>query len=362
VDEPVLRAVFGHRVGGLGFDDGLEAGPGVLGLVGPSGAGKTTLLRVIAGLATPAAPRAGVMLGDRVLFDSARGVNVPPEGRRVGLMFQEGALFPHLTVAQNVAFGMRDGGPHGGRDRRRRVQETLERFGLAPLATRRPDALSGGERRRVALARALAAEPEALLLDEPFTGLDVETKARVTSEVARHVRDAGMPVVLVAHEFADVAGLASRVAVMEAGRIVQSAPPLELVAAPLTPFVAALAGVNFIRGVASRRGDLTHIRPREGGAVLVSTDAGSGEVAAVVSPWDVAVSVEPPGGSALNSVVGPVVHLTTVGNRVRVSVGSIPLVVAEVTEQSARRLGLAPGMRVVASWKATGTRLVRVGS
>ena len=359
MDEPVLRADVGHRLTRVHLDASVEVGREIVGLVGPSGAGKSTLLRAIAGAFSP--ERGVIRLGQRVLFDRAQGTNVPPDRRRVGLVFQDGALFPHLTVAENVAFGVSKGRRLARPRRRERAMTMLERFGLAAVAGSKPVGLSGGERRRTALARALAAEPEALLLDEPFTGLDVSTKAHVSSEVARLVGAASLPVVLVAHEFADVVGLAGRVAVMESGRIVQTGTPAELLAAPETPFVAALTGVNYVPGTASRRGDLTEVRAADGGALLLSTDVTTGRVAAIVAPWDVALSVEAPGGSALNSVTGPVVHLTGVGNRVRVAVAGPPTIVAEVTDESARRLGLAPGVRVVASWKATGTRLVDVG-
>jgi molybdate transport system ATP-binding protein len=165
--------------------------------------------------------------------------------------------------------------------------------------------------------------------------------------------------VLVSHDFADVVGLADRVAVMEAGRIVQTGTASELLEAPASPFVAALTGVNWFPGRASRRGHLTIVDVS--GTMLASTEEAGGAVAAVVSPWDVAVSRERPGGSALNALAGPIVRLTTLGNRVRVTVGSEPSVVAEITDESVGRLGLAAGAVVVATWKATGTRLVPLG-
>jgi molybdate transport system ATP-binding protein len=267
----------------------------------------------------------------------------------VGLLFQEGALFPHMTVGQNVAFGMRD-------RRRGDLTGMLERFGLRALGRERVARLSGGERQRVALARAVASEPEALLLDEPLSALDAVTKSTIAGELTRHLRALALPTILVSHDYADVVGLADRVAVMEAGRIAQTGTAADLLAAPVSPFVAALTGVNWFRGVAARRGDLTVVRAQ--GSLLLSTEPVDGPVAAVVSPWDVALSFGRPEGSALNALAGPVVRLSTIGNRSRVTVGSRPAIVAEVTEESARRLGLGPGVAVVATWKATGTRLV----
>ncbi len=328
-----------------------DVADGVLALVGPSGAGKTTILRAVAGLARPADGR--VELDGRVLFDAA-GVDLPPEQRAMGLVFQHYALFPHLSVARNVAFGL------GGRRRAAhdpRVTRTLERFGIRHLADERTRSLSGGERQRVALARAVASGPKALLLDEPLSALDAATKGQVASELGEHLRALGLPAVLVSHDFADVVGLADRVAVMERGRIVQTATAGELLEAPASAFVAAFAGVNWFPGTASRRGHLTAVRTTDG-AVLLSTEDAEGPVGAVVRPWDVALSTSLPQGSAMNALDGPVQRVAPVGNRARVTVGSHPPVVAEVTDESAERMGLAPGVRVVATWKATGTRLV----
>ncbi len=322
--------------------------------MGPSGAGKTTVLRVAAGLVAPDAGR--IMLDERVLFDSARRVNLPPDRRRVGLVFQDGALFPHLTVAANVAYGL---APGGRAERAARVRRVLERFGIERLAGARPPSLSGGERQRVALARAVASNPSALLLDEPLSALDPATKAEVAHELARHLRELRLPTILVSHDYADVAGLAGRIAVMERGRIVQRGTAAELLQAPSSPFVAALTGVNYFTGVAVRHGDLTEVRSSAGGRPLfLSVDEAAGPVGVVVYPWDVALSNAAPEGSALNSLAGPVSRVAAVGNRVRVTVQADPPVVAEITDESARRMGIEPGVRLVAAWKASGTRLL----
>jgi ABC-type sulfate/molybdate transport systems ATPase subunit len=162
----------------------------------------------------------------------------------------------------------------------------------------------------------------------------------------------------VSHDFQDVVGLADRIAVMEAGSVVQSGTAAELLESPASQFVAAFTGVNFFHGTAGPHGELTAIASSEGDATFLSTDAASGVVGVVVYPWEVAISMNAPDGSALNTLVGPIRRLAAVGNRVRVTVGSRPPVVAEITEESAARLGLGPGVSVVATWKATGTRLV----
>jgi molybdate transport system ATP-binding protein len=311
-------------------------------LVGPSGAGKTSVLRVIAGLARPDAGR--VQLDAESWVDVGRGVFLSPEQRRVGLVFQEYALFPHLSVRQNVAFGGKA-----------RVDELLERFRLTKLAAARPRELSGGERQRVALARALAREPGVLLLDEPLSALDAHTKATVRVELEELLRDLGLPTLMVTHDYEDAAALAETVGVLVEGNLRQLGTPEELVAAPADPFVASFTGANLLRGHAEVLDDgLTAIR-LETGDVVYSTDRARGEVGVAVYPWDVAVGRVQVDGSALNLVAGDVASIVPVGNRVRVRVGPLT---AEVTAASAEKLELARGGRVYASFKATGTRLV----
>jgi ABC-type sulfate/molybdate transport systems ATPase subunit len=324
------------------LDLALEVGRETLALVGPSGAGKTTVLRAIAGLVRP--ERGRIAVGSRPLFDTDRGVDLPPEERRVGFVFQEYALFPHLTVERNVAFGGRA-----------RVSELLERFRISHLAKARPGELSGGERQRVGLARALAREPEVLLLDEPLSALDAHTRDSVRLELQELLRELGLPALLVTHDFEDAAALADRVGVVVEGRLLQVGTPVELVEAPAAPFVASLTGGNLLPGRARPGPDgLTEV-VLDGGASVYSTAPGSGRVGVVVQPWDVAVAREQPDDSALNHVRAAIGSLVPLGNRVRARVGPLT---AELTAASAERLGLAPGEIVVASFKATATRLV----
>ncbi|MGB2953895.1 MAG: ABC transporter ATP-binding protein [Gaiellaceae bacterium] len=314
-------------------------------LVGPSGAGKTTVLRSIAGLVKPAAGR--VAVGGQTWFDSERRIDVAPERRAVGLVFQDYALFPHLSVEANVAFGGR-----------RPVGDLLRRFGIAELAKVRPRELSGGERQRVALARALARDPAVLLLDEPLAALDTQTRGRTRGELHDLLTDIGLPTLLVTHDYADAAALAERVAVIVDGRIVQVGTPPELVAEPGSPFVADFVGGNILRGVARPCGDgLSEVR-LEDGTRLLSTDVADGSVAVVVYPWEIALGLDAPDDSTRNRVAGPIASVVPVGNRVRVRIG---VLTAEVTAASADRLGLKPGERVIASFKATGTRLFPLG-
>ena len=338
-----LDVSFDHPLRSFGASVDLSVAPGeTFALVGPSGAGKTTVLRAVAGLLRPRSGR--VALGDEVWLDTEAGVWLEPDRRSVGLVFQEYALFPHLSVAGNVGFGGRA-----------RVSELLERFRIAHLAKAKPDDLSGGERQRVALARALAREPAVLLLDEPMSALDAHTRAGVRAELQELLRELGLPTILVTHDFEDAAALADRVGVIADGRILQLGPPDELVAAPSDAFVASFTGGNLLHGFARpTREGLTEVVLDEG-AVVFSTDRAEGRVGVVVYPWEVSIAHTAAADSALNHVSAPITSLTTIGNRVRVRVGPL---VGEVTSTSAERLGLEPGKIVIASFKATGARLV----
>jgi molybdopterin-binding protein len=308
-------------------------------LVGPSGAGKSSVLRAISGLATAVGR---IALDDEVWLGPR--VRRRPDERRVGLVFQEYALFPHLSVRRNVAYGGKE-----------RVEELLERFRIAHLADAKPRELSGGERQRVALARALARDPGVLLLDEPLAALDAHTKAAVRGELQELLAELGLPTLIVTHDYEDAAALAETVGVLVDGELRQLGTPRELVSQPADPFVASFTGANLLHGaVELHDAGVTRVR-LESGEVVYSTDRAEGEVGVVVYPWDVSIGRVRTDDSAMNLVQGEVASVAHVGNRVRVRVGPLT---AEVTEASAERLELAVGSRVYASFKATGTRLV----
>ena len=225
----------------------------VTALLGPSGCGKTTLLRLIAGLERP--DEGAIDAGGETLSTPERVR--PPEKRRIGMVFQEGALFPHLSVAENVAFGL----PRGP-ERERDIEQALELVGLAGMGKRSPTSLSGGQRQRVALARALAPGPEVLLLDEPFANLDPALRVELRTEVASLLRTLGITSVFVTHDQEEAFVMGAQVIVMRNGRVLQSAPPSELYSRPANRWVATFVGE-------------ANVVPGQGGAEAAETIVGS---------------------------------------------------------------------------------------
>ena len=353
----MLRVEAQTRVGELELDLAITVDAGeTLALAGPSGAGKTSVLRIVAGLLRPA--EGAVACGSDTWLDTSAGTDVPAERRRCGYLFQDYALFGHLTAAQNVAYGLH-GRPRA--ERRERAYDLLGRFGLAGRSHARPHELSGGERQRVALARALARDPQALLLDEPLAALDARTRAGATRELAAALRSAGVPTILVTHDFAEAARLGDRVAVVDGGRVVQSGPAAELAARPASAFVADFTGAVVLTGSARPRPGGGTLVDLDGGGSVISTDEATGRVALSVHPWEIAL--EPVDGEASgsphNRVRAQVESVTAVGSRARVGLVAGQPLAAEITTDSAVRLGLEPGSEVIASWKATASRLTR---
>ncbi|HEV2216542.1 MAG TPA: ABC transporter ATP-binding protein [Candidatus Dormibacteraeota bacterium] len=317
----------------------------VVALLGPNGAGKTTLLRAVAGLLPFEAGH--VRLDGETLEDTATGRYVPTERRPIGFVFQDYLLFPHLSVLENVAFGLRSRGVsrQAAADKAGRW---LDRVGLKTYAGYRPAALSGGQRQRVALARALAPEPRLLLLDEPLAALDVSTRAEVRRDLKRHLDSFEGIRLLVTHDPLEAAALADRLIVIENGHLVQTGTAAEVTEHPRSQYVADLVGVNLLRGVA----DHGSVKLASG-QTIAAAGAELGEVFAVVHPRAVAIHRSHPEGSPRNVWSGRTTTIEFFGNRVRVRVDSDVPVVAEVTPAALKELNLVEGGDVWLSFKAT---------
>lgn len=340
------------RVERRGVDVEFTVGAGqVLAVLGPNGAGKSTALHVVAGLVRP--DDGVVRVGDRLLTDTAAGVQVPTHRRRVGLLLQDPLLFPHLRVAANVAFGARSTGVTRGKAHER-ADRWLAEVGAAELAGRMPRELSGGQAQRVALARALAAEPDVLLLDEPLAGLDVAVAGAMRRVLRRVLTREDRSAVLVTHDLVDVATLADRVVVIDGGRISEAGPAASVLTAPRSAFGARFAGVNLVAGVAGAGATLRTGTNLWHGVATADVVAGAPAVA-IFRPAAVAVYRRRPQGSPRNTVEVRVAEVDSSGPAVRVraeETGDGSGLAADITAESAAELRLTPGDRIVMAVKA----------
>jgi molybdate transport system ATP-binding protein len=341
-----LSADVGVRRGGFDLSVAIDVADGeTVAVLGPNGAGKSTLLRALAGLAP--LDEGTIRIDDTVMDDPETGTFVVPERRSVGVVFQDYLLFPHLTVLENVAFGLRSRGVSHA-DARRRATDWLARLGVDDRARAKPGALSGGQQQRVALARALVTEPRLLLLDEPLAALDAGIRTELRRELRTHLATFGGARVLVTHELLDAVALADRLVVLEDGRVAQSGPVQEVANRPRSRYVADLVGVNLLRGVA--RG---HEVALAGGGAVVTADPVAGDVYVAIQPHSVSLHRAQPEGSPRNVWSGRIRGVDLLGDRVRIHVdGAVPIV-AEVTAGAVGDLGLHDGVDVWATVKAT---------
>ena len=356
----MLRARVARRLGGFSLEASVEAGDrSVLVLVGESGSGKSTLLRLLAGLVDP--DEGIIALGQETWFDSAAGTSLPPEGRAVGYVAQDYALFPHLSVRENVAFGLR-ASRVADVPLRARVNTALRRLDVLEMAGRKPHELSGGQQQRVAIARAIVLEPRLLLLDEPLSALDLKTRSEIRGELRRLLEELPCSTVYVTHSPTEAMAFGERIAVLEGGRISQQGSRDDLMRHPRSAYVAAFLGVNLLRGTADPGAHgVARIATPEG-EIAVVEPPGAGDVALVIHPREIILSRERPLGSARNVFEGTIEELVPeppAGETVRVMLATRPPLAAEVTRTSSEALGLSPGVRVFASFKATGVSVIR---
>jgi len=330
-----------------------SADPGeTVAVLGPNGAGKSTLVDVLAGVVAP--DRGGVTLDGDVLAPGGS------RRRTIGVMFQGLRLLPHLSVVENVAFPLRARGVRAG-DARSRARRMLDRVGASDLAGSKPRALSGGEAQRVALARALIGEPALLVLDEPLSALDVSARTELRELLRRELAAFAGTGVLISHDPVDAMTLADRIVILEDGRVTQSGTPDDIRAAPRTAYAADLVGVNVFAGrlVPSPDGSAM-ILGSDGGVACVPPPeiAAGANVLGIVRPADVSLHNAQPEGSPRNVFEGAVRFVSVDAERARVGVASNPPLVAEVTNPSVAKLGLAEGMHVWVSFKALEVRVV----
>jgi len=343
-----LRArILIERSSGFVLDIGFEVEPGAtVALLGPNGAGKSTAVWALAGVIP--IDDGTITLGGRVLDDPATGTFVPPEDRRIGALFQDVLLFPHLDVAGNVAFAMRTR-ESSQRDANREAARWLERHGLTDLASQRPGELSGGQIQRVGLARALAGDPDLLLLDEPLSSLDVGSRSRARRMLMEHLAGFAGPRVLVTHDPTEASLLADHVVVIEEGAVTQAGTPDEILRSPRTSYAADLAGLNLMTGVAAA-GSVTI----DGGPVIQIADTSlEGAVLLTVHPRAVSIYPERPEGSPRNTWPSTITSIEALGDLCRIQFGNPLPLTAEITAGARLSLGLEPGREAWVAIKAT---------
>lgn len=350
----VLRFQIRKSFGDFALDAAGECGPGITALFGPSGSGKTTALSCIAGMLKPDAGE--IALNGRVVFSSSRRINLPPEKRRVGYVFQDSALFPHLSALGNIRFGL-ERTPRAFR--RTNLDEVISLLRLGALLQRRPSELSGGERQRVALARALAASPELLLLDEPMASLDAGLRGVVTGYLRRVRQDLGIPMVYVSHSISEVLALADRALLFTQGRATPFDRPSRLLLEDAAGFRHETRGVdNLLEGVvvdASREGGAGRVRIGETVLVApVGTRLAGERVIVSIGAAEIIVATSRPSGlSARNIVPARLVEMDTRAGRAYATADIGARLIVELTEGAARELQLSPGRDVHLVFKSS---------
>lgn len=356
---PALELALQRAYSGFTLDVSIKCGPGITAIFGPSGSGKTTTLNCVAGLARPT--RGRIALGGRVLFSSEEGINLSPERRRIGYVFQDGALFPHLTGRENILYGYRITPPS---ERRFDPGDLIQLLGIGHVVDRRPGSLSGGEQRRVGIARALATSPNLLLLDEPLAGLDLRMGGVVMSHLRRVRAELGIPMLYVSHDVTSVLALADDAIVLAGGRVTAQGKPSK-VALEAVAGMRSEGGVleNVLEGtVADSGGDNRPGRVTVGNAEFVTAplDATPGSAVSVyVGAAEIILARERPVRmSARNILPGRILEVWSVDGSAYVTVDIGTHVISEVTAAAVGELGLAAGVDVFMVFKSTSIGVV----
>ena len=350
-----LKLRLRHAFPGFSLDLAFDAGPGVTALFGRSGAGKTTVINAVAGLLRP--DEARIEAGGEVLTDTAARIFLPPHRRRIGYVFQDARLFPHLSVRRNLDYGARFA-PRAVRPDARRMTEITDLLGIGALLDRRPGTLSGGERQRVALGRAILSGPRLLLMDEPLAALDEGRKAEILPYL-EGLRDLGLPILYVSHSLPEITRLADHVVMLEAGRVVASGPAGAVLSDPAS--AAALGretGALIPARVAGQDPDgLTRLDTAAGPVWVARTDLPPGApVRLRILAQEVMLANAPPQGiSALNLLPGVIDRIEAEPSGsvlVRLDLGADAAILSRITARSREAMGLVPGMRVHAILKS----------
>jgi molybdate transport system ATP-binding protein len=342
-----LSASIQLQLGTLDLRAELDVKPGeLLALLGPNGSGKTTLLRCLAGLIPLDAGH--IAIDDVLVDDPSTDTFVEADKRPIGFVHQSYLLFEHMTVLENVAYGLRARNKPKA-EARATARQWIDRVGLSAYATDRPRSLSGGQAQRAALARALATNPRLLLLDEPLAALDAGTRSGVRRDLLRYLETFDGMRILVTHDPVDAYALADRVAILDAGCVVQTGTLSEVTAHPRSRYVADLVGVNLVAGTVAD-GVLTS---RTGAQVVIAEHV-TGRAFAVIRPNSIALAREPSTGSSPRNIwEGTIGDIDRLGDRMRINVDGILPLAAEITPAALEALQLRPGDKIYTSVKAT---------
>lgn len=335
----MLNCNIRRRLRDFELDMDFTVGDETLVIVGHSGCGKSTTLKVLAGLLAPTEGR--ITVGERTFFDGTRKLNVSPEARNIGFVFQNYALFPHLSVFENVVYGL-DGKKLSKVKKAAKVEGMLQTLNISHLIDSMPADLSGGEQQRVALARSLVLEPDVLLLDEPLSALDVTTRGRVRRELKKTLKSLGIPTIIVTHDYEDAISLGDRILVMDRGHVIQEGTARELLTLPRSPFVADFSGTNFFSGeVLGTQNTMSRVRLDEGDVILwAAQTAGKTLRSVMIYPWNIELVKEKPADDRVNVLQGEVVNILSYGNRARVEIEGAVSLIAETSERTLEQLGL----------------------